>query len=212
MIPSIMADFIRSSMSFPLPVSTQLLGWSTAIINELQTFGKVNNASGTITGTVPPSGGPLVNGAGSNGLISMLQATRLASAVVSSAGYPFTSTQVSQVCVEIVSHIQTLGTVSFATGNIQGVCTNSPITPGTLSGGTGVNGTISGLDGTILANAIHTSVGYPGMTSIKLIQFCTAIVSYIMANADVSYSLVTGTCSAGGGSLIVGSASNGTIL
>jgi hypothetical protein len=204
-----MADSIRSSMGFPLPVSSQLTGWASAVVAEVQ-MGIVNNA--VVTG-VTAAGGTLSNGASSGGIISGLSGSRLATAVASAAGYPSVSSQLTAFCTQIVLHVQTLGLVAFASGNITGNCTSTPLSPGPLVAGEGTNGMISGLSGSTLATAIHGAAGYPGSVSSKLTQFCTAIVAYIMANARVSYASgsVTGTCPPGGGSLSGGAALNGTI-
>src|SRR5579863_7374403 len=131
-----MADSIRSTMGFPLPVSTQLTGWATGIIGELTGHGLVNNASGTITGVCAP-GSPLSAGAGTGGLISGLSGSRLASAVQAAAGYPSVSSQLTAFCAQIVLHIQTAGIVTFTSGHITGTCTDTPLSPGPLAGGAG---------------------------------------------------------------------------
>lgn len=211
---SALADAIRSAMGFPLPVSNQLLGWGNAIVAHIQT-GTVSNASGTVTGTVPPTGGPLIAGAADNGVIAGLNGSTLASLIFSDvAVYPGSVTaQLLATATSIVSHVLT-GKVKFNSGNITGVCTNTPLpSPGILTGGAGSNGVIYNLSGSTLASLIHSSVGYPGSVSAKLIQFSTAIVNYVMANAVVTYApgSVTGVCPSGGGSLSGGAASGGTI-
>ena len=211
MVASAMADAIRSGMGFPLPVSTQLQGWAAGVIAAIQA-GQVNNAAGTITGTCPP-GGPLTLGTGANGVISGISASSMASQVVSGAGYPFTSSELSTFCTQIVQHIETSGVVVFTSGNVTGVCTNSIVSSGSLTAGTGMNGQITSLSGSTLASLIHSAVGYPGSVSGPLTQFCTAMVDYIMDNAVVSYTSgnVTGSCPAGGGALSGGTGINGTI-
>jgi hypothetical protein len=213
MVPSAMADSIRSSMGFPTPVSAQLTGWATGIIGELTGHGLVNNATGTITGTCAP-GSPLSSGAGAGGLISGLSGSRMATSVEGSAGYPSVSSELSAFCAQIVLHIQTAGIVTFTSGGITGTCTDTPLSPGPLVGGAGSGGKISGLSGSVLASAIHGAAGYPGSVSTPLTNFCTAIVNYIMANASVSYASgsVTGLCPTGGGSLSAGTGVNGTMV
>lgn len=212
MVPSAMADAIRSAMGFPLPVSAELTGWATGVIGEITGFGKVNNAAGTITGTCAP-GSPLSSGAGAGGLISALSGSRMATAVEGDAGYPSVSSELTAFCAQIVLHIQTAGIVSFTSGGITGTCTDTPLSPGPLVGGAGSGGKISGLSGSVLAAAIHGAVGYPGSVSAQLTNFCTAIVNYIQSNAEVSYAsgTVTGVCPTGGGSLSGGAGANGTI-
>jgi len=207
-----LADAIRSTMGFPLPVSTYLNGWGNGIVNEITTNAQVSNASGTVTGTAPSIGGPLSAGAATGGTISNLNGSRLASTVASDAGYPFVSGNLSAMCGAIVTHIESVGLVSFSSGNITGTCTNDATHPGTLSGGAGTGGTVSGLNGSTLASAIASAVGYPFVSS-QLINFSTAIVNYIMTNAQVSYASgqVTATCPANGGSISLGAATSGTI-
>ena len=207
-----LADEIRQAMGFPTPVSAQLTGWATGIIGEITSFAIVTNAAGTITGTVPPPGGALTSGAGSGGLITGLVGARLASSVASFAGYPFVSAQLLAMCTQIALHVMT-GLVTFSSGDITGVCTNTTLTPGTLTGGAGVNGFTSGLSGPTLATLVHNAVGYPGSVSTRLTQFCTAVVDHIMTNSTATYlsGSVTGVCPAGGGSLAAGAGAGGKI-
>ena len=207
-----MADAIRSAMGFPTPVSAQLQGWAQGVIEEITTSALVNNATGTVSGTAAPVPGPLSAGSASGGLISGMSGSSMASKVANYAGYPSASAELIAFCTEIVSHITSMGTVDFASGNITGICTNTPITPGTLTGA-GSGGTISGLSGSTLASAVHGSAGFPGSTSAKLTQFCTALVNYLIANAEVSYSMgsVVGVCTPGGGPISAGTAIGGTI-
>lgn len=200
-----LANATRSDMGFPLPVSTQLTGWASAVVTEIQTNAKVNHS--VVTGTCP-DGGPLANGAASNGLISGLQGPRLATAVAAAAGYPGVSSELTKFSAQIVSHIHILGRVTFASGTITGSC---PGGGGPLSSGAGTNGTVVSLSGSTLASAIHSAVGYPGGVSTRLTQFCTALVNHIMTNARVTYASgsVTGSC--GGGTLSSGVGANGTI-
>ena len=211
LVASAMADAIRSAMGFPTPVSAQLTGWATGVISEIHNA-KVNNIAGTITGVTAP-GSPLSAGAGVGGIISAMSPSSMASSVQAAAGYPSVSSQLSTFCAQIVLHIQTMGTVTFAAGHITGTCTNTPLSPGPLVAGAGSGGKIIGLSGSTLASAIHAAVGYPGGVSAPLTNFCTAMVNYIMTNADVSYASgsVTGTCPTGGGPLSNGAGANGTI-
>lgn len=211
MVPNDMATSIRTQMSFSPPNSSQLVGWSSGIINHLITSGLVNFAPGTITGTCPPSGGPLSNGAASMGIVVGLDPSQLASLVQAAAGYPSISTELLKFCQQIVLHIETVGQASFASGNITGACTNTLLTPGSFTGA-GMNGTLSNLSGTTLANNIHSAVGYPGSTSNQLINFCNAICNYLMTNADITLALATGVAPVGGGDLSLGTGSGGTFL
>lgn len=206
-----LADFIRSSMGFPTPVSDQLTGWGTGVVTHIQTAGLVNNAPGTIVGITAP-GAPLSAGAGIGGLITGLVGPALATSICSNSGgtYPSPTSQLSAFCAQITLHIMAFGIVSFAPGDITGTCTNTPLTPGPLAGGAGANGKISGLSGSALAALVAPAIGQASASS-ELTAFCTAICDYIMNNAVVSYSTVVGVCPPGGGPLAAGAGIGGTI-
>jgi hypothetical protein len=140
----------------------------------------------------------------------------MAGLVQSAAGYPSISSELETFCTEIASHIMGQGLVTFDPGNITGQCTSTgppANSPGPLVNGAGSMGYISGLDGSALADAVHSAVGYPGSTSAELVSFCTAITDYVMDNSEVTYlsGSVTGTCPGGGGPLQAGTAVNGTV-
>lgn len=207
-----MAQRIHDDMGFPGSVSSQLVGWASAVIDEL-TSGSVANASGTITGTCPAAGGSLTSGAGTGGVITGLDGPTLATAIASNAGYPSTTSELTQFSDAIVAHLMT-GTASFSSGNVTGTCTNTPSSAGILTNGLGLNGTIVGLSGSALASTIHSAVysAFAG-PSAKLIEFCTAFTDFIMDNAEIDYASgnVTGACPAGGGALSAGTGILGTI-
>lgn len=207
-----LADEIRSAMGFPNPVSNQLKGWAKALVDEITNNAIITNAINTINGSCPP-GSALSNGTGTGGIISGLLGTRFATSVASNAGYSTVSSRLQSFCTQIVLHIQTFGTVTFLAGSITGTCTNTGGSPGPLVNGAGNNGMVIGLDGTVLANAIHVAAGYPGSTSTRLIQFCTAMTNHIKNNGNGFYTSggVTGSCPAGGGALVSGTGSNGQI-
>jgi len=213
LIPADLADKIKNDMSFGGATSTQLVGWATGVIDEIQAAAIINNAAGTITGVCPPSGGPLIAGEGTSGIISGMDGSNMATRVKNEAGYPSVSSQLTTFCTEIVDHIHNSGSVDFASGNITGVCTNTLLTPGVLTAGAGTDGVISGLDGTALATSIHNAIGYPGGVSPKLIEFCTAFTDYVMSEGVCEYVAggVTGTCPMGGGALLAGTGVSGTI-
>lgn len=206
-----LSDAIRSAMGFPLPVSNQLNAWATGIVSHIQASSLVSNAPGTVVGIAPPSPGPLTLGAATGGTISGLVGTVMANLITSAdpTDYPSATPELTGMCNGICQHIVTAGLVSFSIGTINGACTNTPITPGVFTG-IGIGGTISSLDATAMATLIASQASFPFVSS-QLISMCTAIVNYIMANASVSYSLVTGVCSAGGGPLIAGTATGGSI-
>lgn len=211
MVGDDLADRIRSDMGFPLPLSHQLRGWGRAIVEHVQTDGLVDHPPGTVTGTAPNNGGPLQNGAADNGIIHGLDGPTLADLVADYAGYGYVTNRLLILCTEIVEHIMNFGRVEFAVGNIVGNCSNTTVLAGTLTG-TGHDGFIKLLNGPVLAQDVHDAEGYPDPVRTRLIQFCTAIVNYIMENAVVTHTSVTATCPANGGAIIDGTALNGTIL
>ena len=210
MVVSDFADALKSSLGFgAFATSSQNTGLAKAVIDEMQAA-LVNNAPGTITGVAPSSGGPLINGAGTLGLITGMTPVSLAARMIAEMGFAFPSPEVIQMATAICTHLQTTGSVSFAPGNITGNCTNTPVSPGALIG-EGTGGMIVNLSGPVLAALI--AISYGGIVSPELLSFSNAFVNYIMSNAEVTYATgtVTGTCSAGGGPIIAGTGVGGLI-
>lgn len=205
-----LANAIRSAMGFPLPLSSQLLGWGNAIVSHVTSTSLISFAPGQVTGIAPASGGPLSSGAASGGLLVGPTGAVLAPLVRTDAGYPNVSPQLLNMCTAICSHIVTNSRIAFSTGNVTGACTNTLITPGVFTG-TGSNGTLSGLLGNQLADEVHAAVGFPGSTSTQLKAFCNALVNYIMSNAVASGGIMTGVAPAAGGSITAGNGTGGTL-
>lgn len=91
----------------------------------------------------------------------------LADEIRTEMGFPApTSQQLIGWATGVVTHIQTAGIATF--GNIPGP---HPIT---------------GLSGPVMAATIAPIAGYPGTTP-ELINYCTGIATYIMANGVVTY-------------------------
>lgn len=202
-----LATAIKGGLGFGAMANTaQLSGLAAAIVAHVQT-GVVAFLPGTITGTAPPSGGPLIAGAGAGGTI-VLVPTALESALVGVFGV--STPEILGMADAISLHVSTLGLVSFASGTITGACSNTPVAPGVLAG-VGANGTISGLVAGTLATALAVGIGQPAPTS-QLTNMATEIVNHIMNNAVVSLPVVTATCSAGGGPIIAGAAAGGIII
>jgi hypothetical protein len=202
---STLADNIKNALGFSAySTSAQNSGLASAIVAHLMT-GVVTFLPGTVTGVAAPSPGPLSNGAASGGTI-LLVPSALEAALVAVFG---TSTpQILGMADAISIHFMT-GMVSFATGNITGVCTNTPLSPGTFTG-VGANGTISGLSGSTLATQMATGISQAAPTP-QLTAMCNAIVSHVQGNAVVTLPLVVGVTSAGGGPLAAGAATGGLI-
>lgn len=211
LVASDLADAIKNALGFStLATTSETVGMAKAIIDELTINGLVNNASGTITGIAPSSGGPLSNGAGSGGVISGLTGASLANRMKTEMGKPSISSPLLQMATSIANHLLT-GIVSFASTKITGICTNTSSNPGPLTNGAGTDGVISGLSGTVLANDMKS--GFGGTVSPELLAMCNAIVNYIMTNGVVAYlsGSVTATCSAGGGPITLGTGVGGKI-
>lgn len=208
MVPNDLADKIKNALGFGAqPTSKETKGMAQSIIDEMKAA-LVNNPPGTIVGVAPPSGGPLTAGAGTGGLITGMTPPSLAGRFVSNGVAPSQTPQILGMASAICTHFQT-GLVVFAVGGITGSCTNTPTSPGALTGA-GANGTIVGLAGPALAGLMSTSYG---SVSPQLLAMCTAIVTYVTANAKVAYASgsVTGVCSAGGGPIVAGTGVGGTI-
>jgi hypothetical protein len=204
-----LATAIKNGLGFgSQPTSTKNINMATDIVTHIKS-GTVAFAPGTITGTAPPSGGPLSNGAGSNGTITLVSSA-LATAFIATFGH--NTSQIAGLANAISTHIMT-GTVKFDSGNITGVCANTPppaSAPGPLIGA-GVGGKIVGLSGSGLASAIASGINQ-STVSPQVLQMSTEIVNHIMNNAVVALPLVSGLCPGGGGSISLGAAAGGTIL
>jgi hypothetical protein len=209
MVAPDMADLLKTGLGFgALPTSAETLGMSTAIIAEFA-LGVVSHAPGTVTGTAPGSGGPLIGGAAAGGLIAGMTPASLAANMQTFMGKPLITPELLGMATGMVTHFL-LGLVGFST--ITGVCGNSATSPGPLVG-EGSGGLISGYDGTAMATLIATAMG-KGLPTFELVQMCTELVNYIMSEAEVTYvtGQVTGTCSAGGGPIAAGAGVGGVII
>lgn len=186
--------------------SSEMKGLAKAVIEEMTQNGLVTHAPMTISGVAPSSGGPLTAGVGAGGLIAGLTPATLVLKMVKNMGKPGPTPQLTGMASAICTHLMT-GLVSLPT--VTGVCGNSPTSPGPLVG-EAMAGKITGLVGSGLAALMALPFG--GI-SPQLQAMCDAFVTYIMGNAEVSYTTgqITGTCSAGGGAIIGGSGIGGKI-
>lgn len=161
--PTQLADEIRSAMLFPAPVTLQLTGWATGVLQEL-------TQSGIATSRVIPGPHP----------ISGMSGASMAALVAAAAGYPFVSIPLLNYCNAIVQHIQTAGQVFYT----------APVGSPNPADNFFLNGTITGLDGSTLAALVAAQVGYP-FVSTRLLAKCTAIVNHIQTNAIVTDGVIS---------------------
>ena len=169
--------------------------------------GIVNNLAGTISATSPPSGGPITDGQASQGILVLIPS--IMSAITLAGSPPGAHAMLTQENIAVLSYLMAAGRVSFASGNIQGVSSCSPLSAGTLTG-KGTEGVIGELDGGACADYVLGQIGRIGSDRKP---FYTALMQYTMDNASVLYPMgsVTGTFSAGGGKLTEGAATGGII-
>lgn len=119
----------------------QLLGWAGAMTTHFMT-GLVSFVPGTITGTCTntgsPSPGPLVAGAGTNGLIAGYAGPTLAATMATGLLQPAPSPELTQFASDLVAYIMTNARATYAPGSITAVCPSGggPITAGAGAGGT----------------------------------------------------------------------------
>ena len=201
-----LASGMKDALGFSAkPTSAQNADFAGSIVKHLMT-GIVSFLPGTITGTAPPSGGPLTNGAGSGGKIIHIP-PGLAALLAAALGAA--TPEISGMANAISNHIVAAGLVSFKTGSITGACANTPTSPGPLVGA-GANGAIEGLSGPAMAALMASGMG-KGAPSPELSKMCDAICNHIMKNAVVTLPLVSGLCGPGGGPITLGAAAGGTI-
>lgn len=197
---------IKDSLGFgSQDTSTKNLNMAANIVAHIQT-GIVSFAPGSVTGEAPASGGPLLNGAATGGTITLVPSALQALFI---ATFGISTPQIIAFAQAISNHIMT-GSVEFSSGNITGACTNTTSNPGVLTG-VGVDGTISGLDGTALASSIAAALGKPTVSQ-QVTDMAQAIVDHVMNNASVSLPVVTATCPVNGGDIELGTATGGIIL
>jgi hypothetical protein len=208
MVDALLAEEINTAIGQPPPASAQTKGLAKSIINELKTAGLVNFLPGTVMGVAPPSGGPVTNGSASGGLILGPTPATLLAQMISNMGLAGSTPQVLAEATAIVTHILT-GKVAFKPNTVTGACSNSPVSPGALTGAA-MGGQISGLDGGAMASLMGAAFGG---VSPQLKAKCQAICDHIMKNAQVSFTMGTiiGVCSAGGGPVAAGAGTGGKI-
>ena len=171
--------------------------------------GLVANAPGTITGSAPPVS-PLTGGAGSNGLMVLIPAIWIADMMT---GFPkATGAFIPNEANASTTYSMASGKVSFASGNITGNSTATPLSPGILSAGAGSNGKIGSLVGNTWGDQVK-SAAFPNGDSTLIRKVYTAVADYIQTNSSVTYASgsVTGSFAIASGPLLAGTGIGGTI-
>lgn len=194
----------------PIATTSEMTAYATAIVNTLQAA-VLNNAPGTVTATgtqsPPPTG--VTDGAASNGLITLNSAVWQAALT---SGFP--TADPGKLSVESsasTGYLMGSSTVSFASGNITGICTATAQSPGNLSNGAGSNGTLDGPSGNPWASAVTGSQGLPSSAVAQAIY--AACSDYIKNNVVAAYpqGSVSGSFIAGGGPMTLGTGIGGTL-
>lgn len=189
----------------PTPTSNEALKYAEGIIEVLKA-GTVSHSSGEVTGQTT-AGAPLTNGAttGGEGDFTPQKLISLTSGSFSPLG-PLLSVENEAIVEYLTDSIE----IEFPAGTITGICGSTATSPGPLVNGAGSGGKVAGLSG---ADAADFVAAQTGMSGPDMVTFYTALVNYIMENAEVSYlaGTVTGTCPAVAGPLSNGAASGGKI-
>lgn len=116
---------------------------------------------------------------------------------------------IPKIQLENAAIIQYIGTALINFSSVTGNCTNSPSSPGPLTGGAASNGTLVGLTGAGAVGAVSAAIG----GGPDMLKHYDALINYINANAKATYAAnsIVGVCPPGGGPLTGGSGIGGTI-
>jgi hypothetical protein len=209
-----LADLINEAIAAtdkdgnPIETTAEMMAYAQAVIDTLQA-GIVAHAPGTVSAIAPPVPGPITNGEATNGLMTLMPAVWTAALM---AGFPTAMpAKLSSEASASTGYLMSSGKVNFASGNINGASTATPLSPGTLVAGLGTGGTIDDIEGDPWAADVTGSQGIDNTDLAKAIY--GAISSYIKDNAEAAYApgTVNGTFAPGGGPLIAGFGAGGTI-
>lgn len=151
---SALADAITLGMGFSLPASTEITGFAQGVVD------------GVSAGTASFGGIP------SPHVISGMDGSAISAAIASNAGYPGVSSELAGFGDSLATYIQSNAIVTY-TGPVP------PPPPGFNLGGT-----ISGLVGAALGDALAAGMGL-GAASAEVTAMGTAIADHIVANATV---------------------------
>jgi hypothetical protein len=158
--PSILAEAIRVDVGFPSPVSFELQSFCTGLLDELTQSGSAT--FGGIPGPHPISG-----------MSGTSLATRISN-ILGIAVFP----DFVDYCNALVDHIQDNAFVTYT----------SPTPPSPIIYTSG--GSISGMDGADMADAIAAARGFPNVTN-QLLKKCEAIVDHIETFAAVEFGVIS---------------------
>ncbi len=156
---TVLGPEIAVAMGYPA-VNSYLLGFAHGILDELTMSGKA-------TFGMIPSPHPI------SGMIP----DSMASLIMGYCGYPSVSPDLTKFCTGVVNHIHMAGIVTYTAP--------PPAPPAILPPAAWfLNGTISGLKGSMMAEEVRGQMGFPTI-SPKLLAECTAVCDHIIANAKV---------------------------
>ncbi len=205
-----LAKNLHEVQGVPGEPTEEVKGWAESIIEEVKMLAVVSLLPGTVQGNAPSSGGPLSGGAGGPGLIVGPTGPTLAARMATKMGLGSATPKLLGMATGITTHLLT-GKVMFSSEKITGVCTNTPVSPGTVTGG-GTKGKIVGLSTGGMAQLVVLGIGQTEVTD-KLRKMCEAIVNHLTDDAEVSFIMGTilGSASAGGGPVIAGTGAGGKI-
>lgn len=186
-------------------------GFAEAIIEAIQLNAIVIIPTGGVNGTAPSSGGPLVDGKAVNGKILGLAGPAIAQIMQLKMGFPSVSAQLLGLANAIAAHMLSNANVVFDPGGIVGVCSNTPTSPGVLTGA-GSKGRITGMVPKGLAAAMASSMGGPPTKELE--GTAKAIINHLQSKTEISFASasVVAVCSAGGGPIAAGFAAGGRVL
>jgi len=138
LVPSDLQNKLITSFGVSTP---EIVAMATAISTFIS-LGAIIFAPGSITGdctSTPGAPGPLANGEGVGGTITLGPPATLASNIATAIGQASVSTQLTDFCAALVTYIQDNAEVSYPSGSVTGVC---PMAGGPLTLGAGAGGSI----------------------------------------------------------------------